>query len=695
MNNFKITLQSNQYLDRVESLWRKNASTLGFFTKGAFREYSSKKQIIVAINGLGELAGYLLFRLSNNIATIVHLCINNKHRGHGLPKRLIDTLKENVAETRGIFLKCRRDYNLSDFWSKLGFVYRTEVVGRGKDSAILSCWWMELDNPNLFSTVENEFKNNKMCVVIDANVFYGIYSDERDDEEAKSLVADWLPDNIELCLTDEILNEIQRNDNKEERLHSLKLTNSYTYIPYNRKKAEILEKEISKIIHGPETESRRSDIRHLAKAISGDVLYFITRDRNILKYADVIYKNYQISIYQPYEFIIYLDQIERGSEYQPARLSGTVHAIRLMNPDDVPDAVDKFVCRLKNEKSRVFKKKIEAELAHPKNSSFYVLDSPDGKKALLVTREVDISRMEVPLFRISGSPLSMTLGHHLLRKIITEAVQSRKLFISITDQYINIELAAVISQDGFFKIDNTWIKVSIHGAYSLASLGRFIEELIRIAPGNSQMLSLLAEKGKNVALYNNNDGLILERILWPVKIIDLDVPTYIIPIKPEWAERLFDVDMADQSLFHIENRILQHELCYFRAKHPGNIKPYGRILWYVSNKNGIYGSGSLRAISYIEKVEIGKPKNLFREYRRLGVYDWEDVLRAADNNLNKDIMAIKFSDSHMLEKPMEWRRLKSILIEFNIKTTLQSPLRIDWKVFSTLYKNTLSANEII
>lgn len=694
MNQLVTTTHSKPYLNQITALWKKNASTLGFFPYGAFEEYCNKEQIIVACIEKNEFAGYLLFRYSKNTTVVVHLCINKKYRGQGVAKTLVDTLKVRAADTGGIFLKCRRDYSLSGFWSKLGFVYRTEVKGRGKDAAILSCWWMEPDNPNLFSAVENEVTKNKMCIVIDANVFFGIYSDEREDEEAKSLVADWFPDNVELCLTDEILNEINRKENNDARLHYLKLANSYTYIPYNIKKFEMFERQIAQILQGPETESRHSDIRHLAKAISGDALYFITRDKDILKYADAIYDNFQITIYQPYEFIVYLDQVERGSEYQPARLSGTQHTIRLINPNDVPDAVEKFVCRAKNEKSRALKKKIVLELARPKYSTCYVLDSSDGKKALLVTKEVDDTRIEVSLFRVTGSPLSMTLGHHLLRKIITITSQRRKLFVSITDQYINDELATVISQDGFFKLDSVWKKVSIHGAYTLASLGNYIENLKKVAPDNSQLLTLFSEKVKAINFSKNYyDGLNFEKSLWPVKITDLDVPTYLIPIKPEWAESLFDVDMANQSLFHVENIILQHELCYYRSKRPGNIKPYGRILWYVSYKKGFYGSGCLRAISYIKEVDIGKPKDLFRKNRRLGVYGWEDVLKAANKDLNKEIMAIRFSDSHMLVKPMEWRRLNSILKESNINTTLQSPVRINRRAFSKIYKKTLSADK--
>ncbi len=206
----------------------------------------------------------------------------------------------------------------------MGFVASGEAAGRGGDSAPLTHWWMDFGHPDLFSATERSYLAGKLCLVIDANIFYGLYSDDKDDAEAKSLIADWLPDNIELCLTDEIFNEIDRQQNIDERTKNRQLAQSFSKILYDSTKVANIENELQKLIPESKNESSRSDIRHLAKAILGDSLYFITRDKDILKYSDVLYEKFQISVLQPCDMIIQLDQIERGHEYQPARLHSPV-----------------------------------------------------------------------------------------------------------------------------------------------------------------------------------------------------------------------------------------------------------------------------------------------------------------------------------------------------------------------------------
>ena len=156
----------------------------------------------------------------------------------GIAKLLVKKLKDISSDSRGIGLKCRRDYGLRGFWSALGFVAINEVQGKGKDAAPLTIWWMDFGHPDLLSSAARDHLIDKTCLVIDANVFYGIYSDEREDEESKALVADWLPEDIELCLTDEIFNEIDRRDMPEERIKNRQLAQSFTFIPSGSTKWE-------------------------------------------------------------------------------------------------------------------------------------------------------------------------------------------------------------------------------------------------------------------------------------------------------------------------------------------------------------------------------------------------------------------------------------------------------------------------
>lgn len=179
-----------------------------------------------------------------------------------------------------------------------------------------------------------------------------------------------------------------------------------------------------------------------------------------------------------------------------------------------------------------------------------------------------------------------------------------------------------------------------------------------------------------------------ERTYWPLKIEDAPLPTYIVPIQPRWAAELFDDELANQDLFGARTTLsLNREGVYYRsAKVHGGISAPARILWYVSEEERFQGSKSLRACSFLDAVVIGPPKELFRRFERLGVYEWKDVIGLAKGDIGTDIMAIQYSDTQLLAKPVAWRSFQPVLKEIGIKTQLQSPQLIPSEVFAELYR---------
>lgn len=95
--------EKSSYLEEVIKLGKENSATLGFFPKGAFLEYAVKKSIIV-VTVDNEFAGYLLFRISKNSVTIVHLCIKENFQGKKLTRKLVDYLKQESTFFKGVLL---------------------------------------------------------------------------------------------------------------------------------------------------------------------------------------------------------------------------------------------------------------------------------------------------------------------------------------------------------------------------------------------------------------------------------------------------------------------------------------------------------------------------------------------------------------------------------------------------------------
>jgi hypothetical protein len=192
------------------------------------------------------------------------------------------------------------------------------------------------------------------------------------------------------------------------------------------------------------------------------------------------------------------------------------------------------------------------------------------------------------------------------------------------------------------------------------------------------------------AITTNNAAILLraEQALWPVKISETAIPTFIVPIWPEWAMHLFDAEIGSQDLFGANpNLIFRVENAYYRNCTPRVLSAPGRILWYVTKHTGKYhGTESIRACSYLEEVAIDKPKALFTRFRRLGVYTWPDLFKLANRDLNRKIMGFTFSKTEILTNPIERQKLQTVWRERLGKNFhIQSPLQIPEKLFFDLY----------
>ena len=176
----------------------------------------------------------------------------------------------------------------------------------------------------------------------------------------------------------------------------------------------------------------------------------------------------------------------------------------------------------------------------------------------------------------------------------------------------------------------------------------------------------------------------IERHLWPAKVINADLPTFIIPIQPIWAKDLFDKELARQYILESQTDLaLKRELVYYKCNN-GSLKPgvIGRILWYVSSDRAFTGTQEVKACSRLDEVIIDKPEKLYRQFRHLGVYELKYLMTLAKDKPDEDIMAIRFSYTNIFNKRLTLNRLREIL---GNKTTVQSLFKISKQQFGIIY----------
>ncbi|MBN73819.1 MAG: hypothetical protein CME32_31570 [Gimesia sp.] len=689
--SIEVVREDSQYLTDVKRLWSENRATLGFFPDGAFSDRAQKGQILAAVKS-GVVAGYALYSISSkqNKVSLTHLCVDKPFQKQGIARQLIDELRIQTNSCRGIGLFCRRDYSAIKLWPKLGFVAISEKRGKSQDGHELTYYWIEHQHKTLFSSIDDT--DSRMKVVIDANIFYDIEDPTRKEaEETWGLMADWIQPLIQLCISEELYNEIQRIEDSDLRKDRMQKARGFDCLICNTDEFHEANTKVQRLLGDPKTERDASDQRHLARTIVSDAMIFVTRDNPILKEAEHVYEQYGLSVLRPSELISHFEELRNEQDYQRARLVGTDLKFRRAISIN-PELIEVFQDHSSGERAKELNAQINTALSYPEEYGCHIVETDQGEpQALYVTQIVNESLLSVPIFRIASNfrkkRLALTLARTLLSSIIQYALNSKISIVKITEKGISSTFSEALQLTGFVQNADSWIKVSINEANSPKILAETIRSHLNKAGIEEASLLDLLNLMENTDLSDEIDLVLkLEHVLWPVKLIDCNIPNYIISIKPRWASDLFDAGLANEMLWGAEVELaLNPESVYYRSIRPSMNNPKGRILWYVSSDNKFQGSKRIRACSQLREIVVGPPKELYQQHRRFGVYEWKDVLSTAGSPTG-NLMAIHFADTELFPNPIKYADFQSILQRFSIHTTLQSPTKISEKAFLEIYR---------
>ena len=681
------------HFEPVKMMWRANARTLGFFPDGAFGDAFDKGTVLVALALEGLCVGYLLYRTTKTDAAIVHLCVADGHRGKGIAKGLVRRLVETTKQLDGISLRCRADYAANSLWPRLGFSFQREIQGRGRQGEPLYCWWLAHPHPTLFSQAAQQLRECKLCAVIDTNVLLDLREDKAEqDSPSTALRADWLQGTVELCVTDEVFNEISRQKDAAERKRNTAFANSFHCLPTNESRYEKSRRSLRPLFPTPMTDQDRSDLRHIARTIAAEASLFVTRDEDLLEMADEIEGRWGLPILTPTGLITRLDELRRKSEYEPARFAGTTLQMRLISAGDVEHVSTCFHNRHRGERKAVFKSRLSSFLAEPQQYRCAAVFGEQGDPVAVTVTHRPVGRPDelgVDLLRVREGALAPTLGRQMVRQCLVLGRAMTAQITSVKDDLLQQEVEHALFEHGFLRSSKCWVKLSPH---VIAPAGEIAKRVTAL--GSRASLPDNAVK-QWAALLGNSDAISVadlasqqEHVLWPAKFTDANIPTYIVPIQPQWAQELFDEGLAKQELFGRKQELaLNTEGVYYRSARGQRISAPARILWYVSMGPGRPRAGTkrLRACSRLEEVEIGYPKDLYRKYRHLGVYEWAQVYETAKRQTDRKIMALRFSDTELFDNPVPRDTVLAVLKEEGVVTPLQSPVLAPPAAFQRLY----------
>ena len=673
---------SSPYLADVIRLHGVESHRLGFFPKGAFEDHARMGQILLALGQGGEVLGYLLYRVAKQRAMIVHLCTASAARGKGVARALVEHLKRVSKPLAGIGLRCRQDYDAKHVWAKFGFTAVDRKVGRSQDGHELTFWWFDHGHPDLFSLASSA-DERRQKVVVDANVFFDLQGpDLRDSEDSKALLADWVQANIELCVTKEIFNEIDRGGDAKLRARSKAAATRYATVRSDDALFQQVCDDLKAWFPKDAVLRDESDLRQIAYAIAGEAAYFVTRDEELAERCDPLYERYGLRVLHPAELISGLDVIEREAQYRPSRIEGSRLRSRSITADEVDTVVEAFR-NATQEKANPFRKTVLHCLGKPRDIEARLVTDHDNRPVIFgVCDRSNAAVLEISMLRGTEHALAATMIRNFLRSTLEAATKEKRSRIKVSDKCAGEMVREALAEFAFAEFDDGWAKIAARTVGDLASLRDVVRQSSIEEAGGP--LAEAAQQALETAAASNDIATVaaVEARFWPAKVMGAGLPTFIISIRAEWAQHFFDNDLAAQLLFRSREELLLgiEGVYYCSAKHRHLTAP-ARILWYVSRGSKGDGSMTIKACSRLEEVVIGKPKELFKRFRRLGIFEWKDVFNTADNDLTNDILAFRFSMTERFNQPFTLDRLEAI----GIRQPLLGPRRISDEQFATIY----------
>ena len=661
-------------LGDVIALWRVSSATLGFLPVGAFEEFRDRGWLLVATTDEGAVQGYLAYRESRGWATIVHLCVGLRWRRTGVAQELFMALQSRTCRLYGIRLSCRTDFEANRLWPRLGFTAVGTRAGRASGRE-LHDWRLQFGGRDLFSR-PGGIADERPQVAIDHNVFLDLHGQEcRVDSESRLLSEDWVLDQINVVVTGAVLNELNActSASERDRLRGIART-----MEISIENHACFMRASNHFIALGLTEQ---DARQVARAASSDVGVFITRDERVLAHAAEAMDHFDLAIYRPADLISLLDETSRRDAYRPRRLAETRFVVARAGSQWSEDSLW-AIFQNPGERKSGFLGRVREARSQPHERLIEVTASPDEEPIAISTSRSEGRHQVVDLLRAARGRFHLTYLRRELARRLEEAVEQSAEVLSVTPRCVSELPSEVLGDLGFVECaGGGFVRVVQRGIVGLAEAERTTAEILERFG--------LAVEGSEYALSDDAPEVAtrFERILSPLKI-DMERPTFIVPIKPRFATMLFGLVNDQTDLFGPPQELafsLDH--VYYRAARPQIVEAPARVLWYVS------GDGKqaddrmrIRAVSQIREVAVGQPSPLYRRFAPLGVYRWPQVLELAKHDLSSEIMCIRFDRTELINCGPTFSEIQSTLERHGTRNNLQSPVRISHAAFCDLYR---------
>jgi hypothetical protein len=414
----------------------------------------------------------------------------------------------------------------------------------------------------------------------------------------------------------------------------------------------------------PVDKSDVFDVRHVAVTIAAGVNVLVTRDENLIKLLSEGAAEQGVRILTPADVIVHLDELAAADMFRPAALAGTtLHRKRLGAGYD--DEVMGLADRIQRENPRKLLRTWR-DAATEGNGRFGVFDRDDHLIAAWVT-QIAPDTLRVPMLRVAQHHLADTLVRQLLFMLRGEARDAGLAVIAVTDPYAPRSVQAALTEDGFTPLDGTWYGMCL----DVCEDSQVVEAKAVYAARQAGLPHPIRLRSSMPA----TAAALIERAWWPAKVLDAQMPCYLVPIQQRFSSSLFGLPA---SLLERDDELgLSREHVYYRAPQPSLDVP-GRILWYMSGTKRPVLPQGVFACSQLDDVVTGPPEELYDRYQHLGVWKLDQLREVSTDG---KLQALRFSNTELLDPCVPLNRLRALGMYIT-----PGPKRIDSDLFAKIYR---------
>ncbi|MFJ9371208.1 GNAT family N-acetyltransferase [Nocardia sp. NPDC101769] len=660
--------------------------TLGLLPPAVYHDAAAKNCLLAAFVG-DEPIGYALFRLPRDEVVLTHLCVQPDYRRAGVAKLLVDELSKRHRQRQGVKAKCRDDYQaIADVWQGLGFAPRAKTHGRGHDRAPMTVWWRDHGHPNLFTPPMEE--PTVVRVALDTNILLDLQPSTNHHRPPRSelLLAQHLSDRMELIVSYGLERDIG-NHRVADPTTTIEFASTFTRPRGSRSRAEQLFDAMRTEVRAhdskfPRSEQDIGDLWHLAEAAAAGAQVFLTWDERLCN--DVAPHALKarapelsrMRVLDPDHLEIRLDELANAAAYSPSDLAGSEFTTARVG-SDARQHLQHFLDHNRGESKSEFRARLR-EAARTRDG-YEVVRAPDSALIACYSLTIEDSILDVPLLRLTDHPIAETLTRQLLWGFRHRARQASACVVRLTDPYLSETTRRIAETESYRSHNSTLAALVVDRTGPGTMIGATataIGQLIDLPP---TLLIRPHETAATAAHY--------ERLWWPAKITDSELPGFVVPIKPRWSTDLFGVPAA--LLARDSQLALGRQHVYFRSGRRSCLRAPSRILWYMSSSDSS-GEGKFIGTSLLDHTERGTPQTLHDLYGRYGIFRIEDIEKAATNNIAE---ALLISDTELFDNPIHWSTYMALKPADDGPRSVQGPAKISSTLFERLYRYATGRHE--